>query len=707
MLTLLTDRVIAAFEAGGPLSAGASGMERREGQIRMAVAVADAIESGACLVAEGGTGVGKTLAYLVPLLLSGRRAVLSTSTHLLQHQLAQRDIPDLARLMGLPVRAIALKGRSHYLCNHRLQQVLRSGAGAAGADPRTSAALATIQRWALETCTGEFAELGIEGVRSAWRVRLGSTSETCLGNGCPSFNECHFRRARMDAESAEWLVVNHHLFFAEMLAEPDGGPAWLQDRQGVVFDEAHRLPEIGRDMLGRSVGQHRLLHWARDLAELGPLAARGMGPWAYLAMQIQRAVKAVSALRPADLRSGLRNAWVDGSPAGVARAPWLNAIVALNDSLAAAHQALLGVAETSIDLRHLLGVLERMATDWRGLLREQDADGYPAAQWMQWGDEGGDEGGSDSGWRIVRAPVHGAGGLALWMQKPQRANTAWVFTSATLGHDQELSWFVRQMALKTAPKLRVARYPSPFDWLAQLALFVPMDSPEPSDPAHSLDLADRVADWSTRLGGRTLVLTTTVKAARRIAHRLRWRLGALWPCQMEVLDETQGSREAVLGRFRQIAAAQDAGIQGNNPTHAGAVLVGSMGFWEGVDLAGDVLQLVVIDKLPFPSPDDPMIQARIEACEREGLDAFQQVLVADAALGLRQGVGRLIRSPLDQGVVVLADARVVKRSYGSQLMQALPTHRRLMGQAELSAELERLKLTRVSTRDRWISGNPG
>ena len=698
-LTSLADRVSLAFAPGGALAAGAPGLQHRQGQVQMAVAVAEAIDSAACLVAEGGTGVGKTLAYLVPLLLSGRRAILSTSTHLLQHQLAQRDIPALSRAMGLPIRAAVLKGRSHYLCNHWLALVLQTDAALPGGDPRALAELSMLRQWSVETRTGDFSELWTEDTRSAWRGQLGSTRETCLGSNCPSFQACHFRQSRLRAADADWVVVNHHLFLSEMLSEQEAAASWLVDRQTVVFDEAHRLPDISREMLGQSVGQHQLLRFANDLARLGPFEARGLQPWAYLAMRLQRAVLALPATVPTGERTASRSPWLDGAPAGVDRPRWLQAISELDQSLAVIWQALQTTAVASINLRHLLGELEQLARDWRALLAEAEAGPPTSAHWMQWEAEQG----AEPGWRLVRAPAHVEQGLAQWMRGQARADTSWILTSATLGSDDELSWFTRQLGLHASDRVRTGRYASPFHERPQMALHVPLDLPQPADPAHSLELADRIADWAALLGGRTLVLTTTVKAARRIAHRLRWRFSADPRSALTVLDETQASREALLKQFRQAATAQDAAAAPSQPDLAGAVLVASMAFWEGIDLVGDVLQLLVIDKLPFPRPDDPMVQARSRWCEYAGQNAFQQVFLPEAELSMRQGVGRLIRSIHDEGVVIIADDRLVLKSYGPQLMRSLPNHRRLEDENELALELQRLKLTRSSTRGRSVS----
>lgn len=694
-LTALSDQVAAAFAPGSALASGMPGWQRREGQVQMASEVADCLERAGVLVAEAGTGVGKTLAYLVPLLLSGCRGVLSTSSHVLQAQLAERDIPTVSAAMGLSVRTAVLKGRSHYLCNHRLRQALRAVEGGPGTDPRERAALATIGQWAQVTQSGDFAELPAGVGSGAWRIRLGSTTESCLGSECPSFGDCHLRKARVRAENAEWLIVNHHLFFAEALSDSALGVRLLVDRSAVVFDEAHRLPEISREMLGLSVGGTQLLGLCKDLAEQGPLEARGLQPWALIALSLERATVGIqSVLRASPVRSQ-RVAWVDGGPEGVSPPQWALAVAAVGRALQAAHEALSATAAVSPDLRLLQARTASVIQDWWALLRGNAGDIAAPAQWLSWEVESP----SRASWRLVQAPVAVTGGVARWIQNSPPRTCSWIFTSATLGNDASLDWFTRQMALSGMPGLKTARYASPFHQPAQMALYIPADLQGPSDSGHSLSLADRVGEWSMQLGGGTLVLTTTVKAARRIAHRLRWSLQQKTGGLPTVLDETQAPRHHLLEAFRLAAVGDRFTRHGDSPNN-GAVMVASMGFWEGVDLPGNALELLVIDKLPFPPPDDPLIQARALDCERRGDDAFEQVYLGDAALALKQGAGRLIRSCNDQGVLVIADRRLVLKRYGPTLLSALPPHRRLVEPDELTRELQRLAFTRASTRDR-------
>lgn len=698
-MTSLAARVASTFGSDGALARRLPALQRRAGQAEMAQAVSETIADGGILVAEAGTGVGKTLAYLVPLLLGGVRAVVSTSSHVLQAQLAQRDIPALSEALGIPVRTALLKGRAHYLCNHRLEQTVRMVEGVTGVDPRDRADLATIRYWALQTPSGDFAELPGGAVGSRWRVHLGSTADSCLYAECSHFTACHFRRARLQAESADWLIVNHHLYLAEMLIRRTGQEPWLVGRDTVVFDEAHRLPELSRAMLGHSVGQQHLKHLATEFAQIAPIEAPGMQPWAYLAMCLGQSVDELGAALTHMLPLQPRIRWVDGSPQGVQPFQWNRLASAVADALQAIHDALSAAAQTSPNLRSLLQTVIKVMQDWRVLLRGPEANPNPVAQWLAW--EGMHTG--EPRWSLVQAPVAVEHGLSRWMRDPQNAGVSWVFTSATLGHDAALDWFTRPMGLQGLKPLKTVRFDALTQRSDQMAVYIPLDLPDPSDPLHSLALADGVAEWAAALDGRTLVLTTTVKAARRIAHRLRWRLDQTGKNTLQVLDETLASRERLLAAFRQAGSLGDqADSRQDFSQRRGAVLVVSMAFWEGVDFPGEILQLLVIDKLPFPSPEDPMVQARALVGQSRGLDAFEHTFLPDTELALRQGAGRLIRSYSDEGVLVVGDRRLALRSYGQQLLRSLPPHRRVMDAAQLAAELQRLRLTRASTRDRSL-----
>ncbi len=656
--------VVASFAADGSLARAHGGLRTRQGQQDMATAVARAIEAGDCLAVEAGTGVGKTFAYLVPVLLSGRRALLSTATQALQDQLYGRDIPAVARALGVPVRVALLKGRSSYVCLHRAEQALHGPASAGPRDPAIAAGLAQVLRWAALSRSGDLAELEALDERSPLRPLVTSTRDNCLGGSCPRHGECHVNRARAEALQADWVVINHHLFFADQLLQESGVATLLPAAEVVVFDEAHQLNDTGIPFLGQAVGSGSLRELARDLATQGPLWARGQRPWAHLALGVEQAARAIAAVPRQPGTLGARSRWLGAAPEGVDATAWVRAVANLAQTLSASHEALIATAQAAAELDRLHVRVQTLQSLWGGIAASSGpASAQPdAVRWMEWG-EGG------RSWRVVCAPPD-----------------SWVFSSATLGSDHTLDWFTRGLGLDALPGLRTLRVPSPFDHATQAALYVPHDLPEPGDAAHTPALADAVARWASRLGGRTLVLTTTLRAAARMAEHLQGLVAQGRCAPLQVLAQGRLSKRALLARFRGATEA--------------SVLVASASFWEGVDLAGDVLQLLVIDKLPFPPPDDPLMQARGQRLEAQGLSAFNHAFLPEAAMALKQGAGRLIRSEADRGVLVIGDRRLLTRSYGNRLLAALPAMRRLVDEDDMAAALDALVLTRPSTRDR-------
>lgn len=675
----LERRVTEAFAAGGALAREHGNLRPRPGQLDMALAVARAINTGQGLAAEAGTGVGKTFAYLVPVLLSGRRALLSTATQALQDQLFARDIPAVARALGLPVRVALLKGRSSYVCLHRLEQALSGPASAGLRDPAITAGLAQVLRWANVSRSGDLAELEALDERSPLRPLVTSTRDNCLGSACPRHGDCHVNRARSDALQAEWVVINHHLFFSDQLLQETGVATLLPAADVVVFDEAHQLNDTGIPFLGRELGTGQLRELARDVATQGPQWARGQRPWAHLALAIEQSARAIASLPRQSGGTGGRHRWVGAAPEGVEVAAWARCVIDLARALAASREALTATAQAAAELERLRTRVHALQAVWSDITAGTAVVSMPeGVRWVEWSE--------GRHWRVVCAPPDSAALFQHLMLDEPPGRRSWVFSSATLGSDEGLSWFTRGLGLDALPGLHTLRVPSPFDHATQAALYVPHDLPEPGDAAHTPALADAVARWASRLGGRTLVLTTTLRAASRMADHLEGLVGQGRCAPLRVLAQGRLSKRALLARFRGASEP--------------SVLVASVSFWEGVDLAGDMLQLLVIDKLPFPPPDDPLMQARGQRLEARGLSAFNDLFIPEAAMALKQGAGRLIRSETDRGILVIGDRRLLTRSYGNRLLAALPAMNRLVDETEMVAGLDALVLTRSSTTDR-------
>ncbi|MDE2397640.1 MAG: ATP-dependent DNA helicase [Burkholderiales bacterium] len=628
----LAAEVAQAFAADGAIARSDPGFAPREVQDRLAQGIARAIEERSALVAEAGTGVGKTFAYLVPLLLSGRRALVSTATKSLQDQLYLRDLPRLAQALKLPLRSALLKGRASYLCRHRLTQARET---AQLPDRFAMRALARIEAWAQGTRSGDLAE--IEGLddRSPVIPLVTSTRENCLGSDCPEFRACHVMQARREAMAADLVVVNHHLFFADMALRDSGVAELLPMVDAAVFDEAHQLVETGVQFLGRLLGTGQLADFGRDLLAVGLAQARGLQPWNELKAGIEFAARELRLACAGALRE----------PRGLIKLRWEERaeqlgepLAALNEALAAATRALAAMAGAGPDF----GRLEERA---RELGERAAAFVEPAAEGrVRWIDL------SPQQARLVESPLD-----IREMLSEQRAlqPRCWVFTSATLGDDERLSWFTAATGLEDATTLRVG---SPFDYPAHARLWTPPRFPKPNEPGHPAAVGALAARLAAALGGRCFVLTTTLRVLPLVAEALRAEAGRIGH-EFQILVQGNEPRRALLQRFGDGRRS---------------VLVGSQSFWEGIDMPGDALQCVLIDKLPFPPPNDPLVEARVRQLRAQGRDPFNEFFVAEAAISLKQGAGRLIRTESDRGLLVVCDPRLRAMGYGRRLRAALP-----------------------------------
>lgn len=654
-----------AFVPEGALARAAEAFRPRPGQTEMAVAVARTIAQGGALVVEAGTGVGKTFSYLVPALLSGERVLLSTATKTLQDQLFGRDLPRLAEALGLPVRMALLKGRASYLCTHRLELARRD---ASLPDRTALRTLAKIEEWAQATRTGDLAEMPGLDERSPVLPLVTSTRENCLGSQCPRFRGCHVHNARREALAADVVVINHHLFFADLAVRESGMAELLPSVRVVIFDEAHQLNETGVQFLGRQVGTAQVLDFARDMLGAGLQLARGLVDWQQLAGATERAARELR-LVIGRTPAGSRLRWTGVAPEGVHEGSWCDAVQALETALTQAAGGLATVSEIAPDFVRLHERALLLVQRLEGFTREAEPG---AVRWLDAGTH----------LRLVESPLDIAQAVQDRLLKsgeaeadPEARPRAWVFTSATLGDDARLSWFTEPCGLQEAEVLRVA---SPFDYPSQAAVYVPRQLPRPNDPAHSGAVAALAQRAALRLGGRTMVLTTTLRALRAIGEQLQAHFQATG--ELEVLVQGQWPKRRLIERFRD----------GASDGRPGCILVASASFWEGVDVPGEALQLVVIDKLPFPPPGDPLVEARGQRLEAQGRSPFNDYSVPEAAVALKQGAGRLIRSESDEGLLVVCDTRLVQMGYGRRLLAALPPMRRIADEADFEEALQRL-----------------
>ncbi len=605
----------------------------RAQQLEMAEAVAEVIEAREVLVCEAGTGTGKTLAYLVPLLASGRRAIVSTGTRHLQDQLHGRELERARRAVGRPVRAVRLKGRANYLCRYRLDQALAAGA----LRGRFATELQGVADWSRRTRSGDIAELdAIAEDAEVWSA-VTSTADNCLGQECPAYDECHVVAARRAALDADLVVVNHHLFLADLALREDGFAELLPRAEAVVIDEAHRLAELATRFFGARVSAAQLGELARDTLA-ADRADAGDDP------ELPRAVHAMEGTAFALGRvlgsPGARTDWSEAC----AREP---AVADAARALAAALGDLAGRLEVHETRALSLAACARRAGDLverlAGITEARDAR---SVRWFET---------TRGGYALHASPLEVDELLGPRMMDGERA---WVLTSATLAVRGDLEHVVRRLGVAGA---RTAVWSSPFDYPGRALLHLPEGMPDPRSESWPDALLELVVDTVRASGARAFVLFTAHAALRRCADALRERI------EHPVLVQGEAPRPLLLDRFA------------SGPP---AVLLGTASFWEGVDVRGDALSCVVIDRLPFASPGEPLVQARMRAMRDAGREPFREMQIPEAVIALKQGVGRLIRDERDRGVVVIADPRA-SRGYGRIFIDSLPPMRRTRDAAEV------------------------
>ncbi|MGW8248463.1 MAG: ATP-dependent DNA helicase [Acidiferrobacterales bacterium] len=607
---------------GGRFEASLDGFHPRKSQQQLARAIESALEHQSILVTESGTGTGKTFAYLVPALLSGKRIIISTGTKHLQEQLYNIDLPRVREILEVPVTTSLLKGRSNYLCLHRLKQAAAPGAQT-GNEELTS--LASIERWSMKTRDGDIAgHAGLSEDSPLWRL-VTSNSENCLGSRCSDYEQCYVQQARKRALESEIVVVNHHLFFADLSLKEEGFGQLLPGAEAVIFDEAHQLPEIASLFFGTSLSRQQLLALCRDTVKEELSEKSGVRGLKQATGILEKAVADFHlALRP---RQG-RGSWASLQDKKLfeAHSQMGEALSNLGDLLNQAGGKGEGLASCASRAGDLLERYYRFVDD-------------TAVENIAWYEN------SDRNFTLYLTPLEVASTFSQTLEQDQRS---WIFTSATLTIKGQFSHFTRQLGVEHAD---TGHWDSPFDYESISLCYLPRALPDPRHP----DYTDRVIDAAVPVikasGGRTFFLFTSFRALNRAADRL----GAL--IEYPILVQGEAPRSELLQRFRSL---------GN------AVLLGTSSFWEGVDVQGEALSCVIIDKLPFSAPDDPVLRARGEAMERRGQNPFMEYQLPQAVIALKQGVGRLIRSEQDRGVLMLCDPRLKSKPYGRVFLDSIP-----------------------------------
>lgn len=636
----MTDTDVSALlGADGPFARELPNFAPRAAQQVMAQAVQHAIAERETLIAEAGTGTGKTYAYLVPALLSGERVIVSTGTKALQDQLFFRDLPKVRSVLGARLKTALLKGRANYLCLYRLDQTVREGASF---DHAQASQLAAIRAWSARTRHGDRMELAEVPEESPMWPRVTSTPENCLGVECPFYDDCHVVKARREAQEADLVVVNHHLLFADLALKQEGFGEILPGAQAFILDEAHQIPELAGQFFSQSIS-------ARQLSEL---AQDALGECNGITGAIGLVLEPVEALQDAIRKLRLA---MDVLPE---RGPFhaLESSSAIRDALhdvrellAALTDVLASQAERS---RGFANAHERAASFSERLDRIVEQADEQDVRWYET---------FPRGFALHATPLDLAAPLRALRERTQ---AAWIHTSATLSVAGNFGHFARQLGLDDPQTLTLE---SPFDYARQALCYLPPGLPDPAMRDYTERVIDAVLPVLHASNGRAFLLFTSHRALRRAADLLRERVP--WP----LFVQGTAPRHRLLEEFR---------------ASGHGVLLGAASFWEGVDVAGEALSVVVIDKLPFAAPDDPVLQARLDALEQSGINPFMGWQVPSAVIALKQGAGRLIRDVHDRGVLVLCDPRLLGKGYGKLFLASLPTMPRTRELTDVQAFFE-------------------
>ncbi|AWY45151.1 ATP-dependent DNA helicase [Glaesserella parasuis] len=623
----LSEKITDAFSPEGTLSQNIHGFRPRDAQLEMAQAVGRAVKFAKSAVIEAGTGTGKTFAYLVPALLSGKKTIISTGSKNLQDQLFNRDLPTIQKALKYKGKVALLKGRANYLCLERLDQVIAMGVVG---DKSVLADLAKVRKWHTGTKTGDLSECITIAEDSPILPQLVSTAESCLGSDCPNYKECYVVQARRKALEADVVVVNHHLFCADMAVKETGFGELIPDAELIIFDEAHQLPDIASQYFGQSLTSRQLFDICKDSnivyrTELKDLAQLGKA-----SDHLQKVVQDFRLLLgDGNKRGNLREILQD--PKVVEGFAKLNENI---DFLSEVVKKSLGRSET------LDKIFERLAEVKAQLKRLGDTSVVGYCYWYEIN-------GRSFGLHITPLTVADKFG------EQMRANqVGWIFTSATLEVGGKFDHFCQRLGIENAEQMVLQ---SPFDYAHQSLLCVPRYLPD-TNKSHTLtELGQLLKPVIEANNGRCFLLCTSYFMMRGLADFLREQ------SSLSVLLQGETSKSRLLEKF---------------VAEPNSVLVATQSFWEGIDVRGDALSLVIIDKLPFTAPDEPLLKARMEDCKLQGGDPFNDIQIPEAVITLKQGVGRLIRDVTDRGAVIICDSRLVMRQYGSTFLKSLPPSKR-------------------------------
>ena len=624
------------FSDQSPLAAEVASFRPRAQQREMALAVAEAIRDNTILVVEAGTGTGKTFAYLVPALLNGGKVIISTGTKNLQDQLFQKDLPMVRDALRAPVSVALLKGRANYVCHYHLERAQTDGLFKTREDIKH---LGKIKQYAKVTQSGDKSGLADVPENAPIWMQVTSTRDNCLGQECPQHKDCFVLKARSEAMKADIVVVNHHLFFADVMLRDEGVAELLPACNTVIFDEAHQLPETASLFFGESLSTTLLLDLARDTRIEAAAAAKDFAPLPKAADELDKAAR--------DLRLVFKKEGRLPAAATENLKEFAPALKTLGEKIAQLNGLLEKQAERSEGLENCWVRVQALSQQ---LAKWQKGEEPDQVRWLEI---------FHHSLQLNTTPLSIA---EIFERQIGGSARAWIFTSATLAVKQDFSLYQSEMGLL---KAKTACWDSPFNYAEQALLYVPQNLPEPNTDGYTEAVVQAALPLIEASKGRAFLLFTSLRAMQR-AHEILQAEFDRRSWDYPLLLQGEGSRNEMLSRFRE---------------HGNAVLLGSQSFWEGVDVRGEALSLVIIDKLPFAPPDDPVLAARIEQMKKQGRNAFMEYQLPRAIITLKQGAGRLIRDETDRGVLMICDPRIITKHYGKRIWQSLPPMKRTREEA--------------------------
>jgi ATP-dependent DNA helicase DinG len=628
------------FSEQSPLSTEVDGFRPRTQQREMALAVAAAIRDNSILVAEAGTGTGKTFAYLVPALINGGKVIISTGTKNLQDQLFQKDLPRVRDALKAPVSIALLKGRSNYVCHYHLERALSDGRFATREDLKH---LDKIKKYAKVSDSGDKSGVADVPENAPIWMHVTSTRDNCLGQECPNHKDCFVLKARSEAMKADIVVVNHHLFFADVMLRDEGVAELLPTCNTVIFDEAHQLPETASLFFGENLSTSQLLDLARDTRIEALTSAKGFAPLPASCDELDKAARDLRLLFKKEGRLPV-TALDDFKD-------WPKAAKVLGEKLKQLSDVLAKQAERSEGLENCWQRAQALTLQFSNWQSNDDSE---QVRWLEV---------FHHSLQLNTTPLSIA---EIFEKQIGGSQRAWIFTSATLAVKQDFTHYQSEMGLL---KAQTAYWDSPFNYAEQSLLYVPSNLPDPNSFEYTEAVVRAALPMLEASQGRAFLLFTSLRAMQR-AHEILLAEFDLRGWKYPLLLQGEGSRNELLERFRTL---------GN------AVLLGSQSFWEGVDVRGDALSLVIIDKLPFAPPDDPVLAARIAQISKQGRNAFMEYQLPRTIITLKQGAGRLIRDENDRGVLMICDPRLITKPYGKRIWQSLPPMKRTRVEAEAVA----------------------